>query len=742
MRLWKRRESVFPASQELISLAGGHEAGGQTARLIAMEGLMDRATGAGEAKEILFRTWDQSPEVESLALGSNEVFVLLSMPFPDWIGSICVICKRGDTGTESATWWATQLAATLTFVVDRINRYLLLDLSTKERTDFYNELSAVACSRPTVDLPRLCGAWKKHSGADWVWLWLYNETAKQWELVGCAPIDTADFIPEKLITPSQNCVAEYCCRMSRHEFVKDPENWKAQEEKTGEEFRVVLGGLLKDLGCVALDCVPLLSSPPNGVESQTAQYPQQLRLRGAVCLYYRDLGRRRDQPSEVYRLLGRLSASTLIDSYEAEQRHILFSLNNLTEKYLTKTSIRPLERRAEYLRHLHKLISTHLNVEFVSIFWRDPFHNKLVCLETTGLWDANGKPIPIENSANVKYDIGKGQTGKVFATGIPEFSPIGDVPNVKPFSTEIPPELNPRDVAWIVCPIPFFTGGQISQNALPVPGVVRCAVTKAMLAPKRARNFDSIQLEELSFITRQVAPVLEAMAANITREITVSVIRHDLFAPLRMILDTAEELGRDLQKGRKPADYAISDLTMSVYMAEQLVKQLDLDPTNVSRLTLKPTHLEGDIIARLKAMLGHYAKQEADMKIVFGDFRRFPCLKIDRTLIERVFHNLIMNAIKYGREGTEIRVMPLMMRDSLVVAVSNYGIGVEPNEAELLFSGNYRSPRAQLRSQGLGLGLKISKAAIEVHGGRLELTQAKEPTIFSVVFPKEVITQE
>jgi K+-sensing histidine kinase KdpD len=263
-----------------------------------------------------------------------------------------------------------------------------------------------------------------------------------------------------------------------------------------------------------------------------------------------------------------------------------------------------------------------------------------------------------------------------------------------------------------------------------------------LISKTMARDFDSIQLENISFITRQIAPVLEAMAANIFRELSISVIKHDLFAPIRMIIDTGKELSQDIARGRKPPEYALSDLATSAYMAEQLVRQLDPNPTAIAKLIQKPTLLEGEIVARIKSMLQHYARQEASMELSFGDFRDFPCLNIDSVLIERVLHNLIVNAIKYGDEGTEIKVMPLLTKDNLVVAVSNYGMGIEPDEVPHLFSGKYRSPRAQRRSHGLGLGLKISKAAMEAHGGRLELTQAKKPTIMSMIFPRELISNQ
>ena len=624
--------------------------------------------------------------------------------------------------------------------VERMINLTTEEIAAKDRKDFFSKITSIVTTTPAQDVPKICNIWMETTGADWAWLWLYNETAGKWELIGCTPDESAEFLEGFITTPSVNCAAEFCNRMKDHRFINSPANWKEVCPGSKEEYIVVLGEVVARHGCKAIDCIPLLQ-PAADTKANDAS-PSKLKIRAAVCLYYRDPSRRRAQQSEVFVMMGRLTASMIIDSFEADERQLLFTLNHLTERYLTSEKADPEQLRSGYLSELRALLSNHLNVENVSIFWEEPFQERLVCVESSGLWNSEGKPVPRDGISNVRYAMNQGITGRVFATGKLHRSEIGAPSDHKPRFTEIPPNRRESDVAWAICPIPFYTGDQADQKSRPVQGVIRCSVSNALFSKKMARDIDSIQLENLSFITRQIAPVLEAMAANIFRELSISVIKHDLFAPIRMIMDTGKEINQDISRGRKPPDYALNDLSTSAYLAEQLVRQLDPNPTAIAKLIQKPTLMEGDIVARIKAMLQHYAQQEQGMKLSFGDFRNFPCLNIDPVLIERVLHNLIVNAIKYGEEGSEIRVMPLLTKENLVVAVSNYGIGVEPEEAPHLFSGRYRSPRAQRRSHGLGLGLKISKAAMEAHGGRIELTQAKAPTIVSMVFPRELISNQ
>jgi signal transduction histidine kinase len=82
------------------------------------------------------------------------------------------------------------------------------------------------------------------------------------------------------------------------------------------------------------------------------------------------------------------------------------------------------------------------------------------------------------------------------------------------------------------------------------------------------------------------------------------------------------------------------------------------------------------------------------------------------------------------------------VEDGFQVAVKNYGIGVEEDEAEHVFRPNYRSPAAIRRKVGNGLGLTISRAAMRRHGGDLQLSRLKDPTILTMCFPKQLRYQK
>lgn len=113
-----------------------------------------------------------------------------------------------------------------------------------------------------------------------------------------------------------------------------------------------------------------------------------------------------------------------------------------------------------------------------------------------------------------------------------------------------------------------------------------------------------------------------------------------------------------------------------------------------------------------------------------------PTIAADRNSLSEVMANLVDNAIKYSREGGQVVVTAAVDGDAVRFSVQDFGVGIPASVVGNLFSKFYRSHRSKHAVAGTGLGLYISKAIIESHGGHIALTSHEgEGSTFSFSVP-------
>ena len=98
-----------------------------------------------------------------------------------------------------------------------------------------------------------------------------------------------------------------------------------------------------------------------------------------------------------------------------------------------------------------------------------------------------------------------------------------------------------------------------------------------------------------------------------------------------------------------------------------------------------------------------------------------PTVAADTASLGEVFGNLIDNAIKYSNEGGAINVSAASKGDTVEWIVEDHGIGMPSSVVSNLFQKFYRSHRSRETVAGTGIGLYISKAIVESHGGNISV---------------------
>jgi two-component system sensor histidine kinase KdpD len=112
-------------------------------------------------------------------------------------------------------------------------------------------------------------------------------------------------------------------------------------------------------------------------------------------------------------------------------------------------------------------------------------------------------------------------------------------------------------------------------------------------------------------------------------------------------------------------------------------------------------------------------------------------LNLDFVLMEQVLVNLLDNAAKYSPAGSTIVLRALMEGKDVAIEIADQGLGIAPEDLEIVFDKFYRVHAADRQRAGTGLGLSICRGFIEAQGGRIFARSAGigHGTTIRITFP-------
>ncbi len=219
------------------------------------------------------------------------------------------------------------------------------------------------------------------------------------------------------------------------------------------------------------------------------------------------------------------------------------------------------------------------------------------------------------------------------------------------------------------------------------------------------------------------------------RDDLLRAVSHDLRNPLQIVLLQAERLQRLLagsahEKERLSAERIAHASKQMGVMIRDLVEAARMENGRLA-LSVQPVEL-GPFLERLLAQsAGALDVARVQVELPPG----VPAASGDPARLERIFLNLVANALKYSPETTEVRVTAGVHDGKLLVSVADRGIGIAPEDLPHVFERFYRGRRTQ-KSDGLGLGLHIVQLLVEAHGGRVWAESAPgEGSTFSFTLP-------
>jgi len=271
------------------------------------------------------------------------------------------------------------------------------------------------------------------------------------------------------------------------------------------------------------------------------------------------------------------------------------------------------------------------------------------------------------------------------------------------------------------------------------PGLV---LLLAYLATAGAGIVEAQRQRKRSDEERRMALVL-AEAANRSKTSFLANMSHELRTPLNAILGFSEMMQRGILGPVQPPKYR--DYVDDIHHMGRHLLSLVNDILEMSKVEAGESQLsESEFPVRQPL--------EDSIRTVTAAFRNrsttvalerqsvLPSLWGDQRMFTQMVMNLLSNAIKYTPDHGRIRVLGALADDgSFRLSVSDTGIGMTDKEILEAFEPFRRIDHALTSNfEGIGLGLPLTKAMIEMHGGKLEIASiSNHGTTATLVFPAE-----
>ncbi len=241
--------------------------------------------------------------------------------------------------------------------------------------------------------------------------------------------------------------------------------------------------------------------------------------------------------------------------------------------------------------------------------------------------------------------------------------------------------------------------------------------------------------EKLNCMALDISMLMESERRNEkVKNNLITNVAHDLRTPLTSVIGYLELIVKnpDLEENTKGRYMEIAyDKALRL---QKLIEDL-FSYTKVSQGEVEPKLAPLDVVKLMEQMIDEFYPffQDAGLEYEFSTNQSSIMIMADGDMLARAFSNLLGNAVKYGKDGKNIRIRIHNNSEKVSISVINYGKVIPERDLEYIFDRFYRVEGSRSEETGgSGLGLAIAKRIVMMHGGSINAKSSMEGTIFEV----------
>ena len=198
---------------------------------------------------------------------------------------------------------------------------------------------------------------------------------------------------------------------------------------------------------------------------------------------------------------------------------------------------------------------------------------------------------------------------------------------------------------------------------------------------------------------------------------------HELKAPLAVILASAECIGNDTTLSLESKQHTEVIDSECLRMSELVQDLLLLSSVDANTWTLNKTNIDVDTL-----LINTYEKYEPicrqkgiQFKLNTSD-ELFPVLNADIDRLNQILSIFIDNAINYSLPKSEVSLDATVLKNTLVFSIKDHGTGIADKDKPFIFDRFFCADKSRTQKEHYGLGLCIAKELVEMHKGKIELS--------------------